>query len=258
MASWSASQYLRFADERTRPCRDLVARIDVPNARRVIDLGCGPGNSTEVLAERWPAAAITGADSSAEMLQTAAETHPAWHWEHSDIAEWAAAPGDSYDVVFSNAALHWVPDHQHVLPQLLGRVNPGGAFAAQLPAYDSPAHRVSRNLAATPAWLHRFPNGVPGDWYTHEIAAYYDILAPHCSRLDLWETEYQHILESRPAIVEWYKSTGLRPFLAVLTDPAERDRFLAEYLKGLEEFYPVRASGRVLFPFRRIFWIAYR
>jgi trans-aconitate 2-methyltransferase len=257
MASWSAGQYLRFADERTQPCRDLASRIAVADVRRVIDLGCGPGNSTEVLAARWPSAAISGSDNSAEMLKAARESHPDWDWQHADIADWAEGSGEPYDVVFSNAALHWVPAHDVVLPKLLSRVAQGGALAVQMPAYDSPAHRVSRELALTARWKHRFPNGVAGDWHAHEVDFYYDVVAPHASRVDLWETSYQHVMESRSGIVEWYKGTGLRPFLAALPDPVERDRFLAEYLHGLEEVYPTRANGRVLFPFRRIFFIAY-
>lgn len=258
MVSWSASKYLQFGEERTRPCLDLAARILVPEVRRIADLGCGPGNSTEVLAERWPAASITGVDSSADMLQAAREKHPTWHWEQADITEWAASPGDPYDLVFSNAALQWVPVPSTVLPRLMTKVAPGGALAVQIPVYDAPAHRISRELAASPAWRHRFPNGVPGDWHSYDIAYYYDLLAPHCSRLDLWETEYQHILPDQAAIVEWYKGSGLRPLLSGLKDPAEQARFLAEYFEGVKSAFPVRASGRVLFPFRRIFWVAYR
>ena len=127
-AGWDAAQYLRFADERTQPCRDLAARIAVANPSRIIDLGCGPGNSTAVLAERWPEAAITGLDNSLEMLKTAAEQHSAWRWQHGEIFEWAARTGNPYDIVFSNAALQWVPDHLSVLPKLLQRIASGGSF----------------------------------------------------------------------------------------------------------------------------------
>jgi trans-aconitate 2-methyltransferase len=257
MASWDTGQYLRFLQERTQPCRDLASRIAVAGIRRMIDLGCGPGNSTAVLAERWPEAAISGIDASPEMLQAARESHPGRDWRQADIAEWAAAPGEPYDVVFSNAALQWLPDHDALLPKLLSHVTPGGAFAAQLPAHDALAHRISRALATSQRWSHRFPDGV-ATWYAHEIEFYYDLLAPHASRIDLWETTYLYVMEGQQAIVEWYKGTDLRPYLAALRDPADRDRFLEEYLRGLEEVYPRRANGRVLFPFRRMFFIAYR
>jgi trans-aconitate 2-methyltransferase len=258
MTTWNARQYLRFSEERIRPCRDLVARVSVDHVHRVIDLGCGPGNSTAVLAQRWPGAAITGLDNSPEMLQEARAADPDRTWIEGDISTWAAAPGDSYDVVFSNAALQWVPDHAVVLAKLLVRVSSGGALAIQMPAYDSPAHRLSRTMAASQRWSHRFPGGPAGDWNTQDISYYYDLLAPLASNLDFWETEYLHVMDAPGDIVEWYKGTGLRPFLAALKDGDERNQFLAEYLQGLENVYPRRRNGRVLFPFGRIFLVAYR
>lgn len=247
-SSWNAAQYLRFADERTRPCRELAERVSVAQPSRVIDLGCGPGNSTAVLAARWPSAELTGLDNSPEMLRAATGTHPEWNWVEGNISTWAADCTGMYNVVFSNAALQWTSDHDVVLPNLLTHVAVGGALAFQMPAYDSPAHRLMRELAGP----------VPGDWHAHEIAYYFDVLAPKCSRLDLWETEYQHVMDDHSGIVEWYKGTGLRPYLAALATAEARDQFLADYLKGLEKIYPKRSDGRVLFPFRRIFSIAYR
>ena len=214
--TWNASQYLRFAEERTRPCRDLAARISAGNVRHVIDLGCGPGNSTAVLAERWPDAAITGLDSSAEMLREARTEYPDQNWIEGDIGQWATETGDQYDVVFSNAALQWVPGHAAAFSNLFARVAPGGALAVQMPAYDSPAHRLSRSMAASERWSHRFPGGPVGDWNTHDISYYYDVLAPLAAKLDLWETQYLHVMDAPGDIVEWYKGTGLRPFLTAL------------------------------------------
>ena len=256
-SAWNSEQYLRFAEERTRPCRDLAARVAVEQVRTVIDLGCGPGNSTEVLAGRWPAAAITGLDNSAEMLRSAHETQPGRNWVEGDIAAWAAAPGERYNVVFSNAALQWVGGHVALFPQLLARVRPPGALAVQVPAYDSPAHNLSRAMADSAAWRPLFAGGIV-DWHTHDAAFYFDVLAPHAQRLEIWETEYIHVMDSPADIVEWYKGTGLRPFLGALRNEVDRERFLAEYLSGIERLYPPRANGRVLFPFRRLFAIAYR
>jgi len=223
-----------------------------------MDLGCGPGNSTAVLAKRWPEAVITGLDSSPEMLQEARAADPDRTWIEADISTWAAETSELYDVVFSNAALQWVPDHSVALSNLLARVAPGGALAVQMPSYDSPAHRLSRSMAASPRWSHRFPGGPAGDWHTHEIAYYYDVLAPLASNLDFWETQYLHVMDAPGDIVEWYKGTGLRPFLAALKDGDERNEFLAEYLAGLETVYPRQRNGCVLFPFGRIFLVAYR
>jgi trans-aconitate 2-methyltransferase len=183
------------------------------------------------------------------MLKAAAEETPARAWLKGDIAAWAGDPGSGlYDVVFSNAALQWLPDHGVLFPKLLARVSGGGALAAQVPAYNSPAHRLLREMTGTG----------PGAWYTHAIEFYYDTLAPNAGRLDLWETEYQHIMQDHAEIVEWYKGTALRPFLSALPAGEPRERFLMEYQRGLESVYPRRPDGRVLFPFRRIFLIAYR
>jgi len=251
MPNWNAAQYLQFADERTRPCRDLAARIAAAAPRTVIDLGCGPGNSTAVLAGRWPEAEITGLDNSAEMLAAALRDYPALRWEQADIGEWASDGGPVFDVVFSNAALHWTPDHAVLFPRLLARA---GVLAVQLPAAsDEPAQRLIRSLAASPEWRGRF-TGAVADWHTHDPAFYYDVLAG-AAKLDLWTTDYYHVLEGPEAIVEWYRGTGLRPYLAALAD-GDRERFLAEYLEALRPNYPRRADGRVLFPFRRLFIVA--
>ena len=254
MPSWDASQYLQFADERTRPCRDLIGRIALPEPARIIDLGCGPGNSTEVLAERWPEAEITGLDGSPAMIAAAQKSHPNKTWVTGDIASWTAdAP---CDLIFSNAALHWVPDHSTILPRLVGQLSREGALAFQVPAnFDAPAHRAMRELASSPDWQSHFPRSVR-EWHVHEPAFYYDLLAPVVGRLDFWTTEYFHLMESSEAIVEWYKGTGLRPYLDALP-AAEQGRFLIDYRRLLHEAFPPRADGRVIFPFLRFFLIAY-
>jgi len=249
MPTWNPAQYLKFNEERTRPCRDLAARIELPPRARIIDLGCGPGNSTEVLAERWPDADPTGLDSSAEMIAKATAAHPEWRWRQGDIAQWAGTPGEHYDLAFSNAALQWVPDHATVFPQLLARA---AAVAIQVPGnWDGPAHQTMRDVAK------RYPlDGRVREWFTHDAAFYYDTLAPHAAQLDIWATEYLHILDSAEAIVEWYKGTGMRPFLEALSSDADRARFTADYLDAIRAVYPPRADGKVLFPFRRLFLIA--
>jgi trans-aconitate 2-methyltransferase len=251
--SWDAAQYLKFAAERTQPCRDLAGRIALDAPGRIIDLGCGPGNSTEVLAKRWPAAEITGLDSSAEMIAKASAAFPEQRWVTAEIAEWAAGEA-SFDLVFSNAALQWVPDHLGLLPRLMQRVAAGGALAVQMPGnWDAAAHRLMRNIAA------QFPETHDvREWFTHDLGFYYDVLAAQAARVELWATEYVHVLDNAEAIVEWYRGTGMRPFLDALSSDGERERFLAQYLGAVREAYPPHENGRALFPFRRIFLIAYR
>lgn len=259
MPTWSADQYLKFADERTQPCRDLVARIAVPESRRIIDLGCGPGNSTEVLAARWPRAQITGFDSSAAMLETARKSQPQREWIQGDIVEWANEKGaPRYDIVFANASLQWIPDHAANFPRLLARVAPAGAFAVQMPGnHAGPTHQRMRDIAASSAWRKYFPSGEVREWHTSDLAHYYDVLAPHAARLEIWETSYLHIFADAKDIVEWYKGSGMRPYLEAIDSEPERQRFMAEYLAAIRPLYPPRSDGRVLFPFRRLFMIAY-
>ena len=259
MPTWDANQYLRFNDQRTRPCRELATRIAIRAPERLIDLGCGPGNSTSVLAEHWPESELTGLDSSPEMIAAAKKAYPHRTWQNGDIAAWAGQNVQTYDVVFSNAALQWVDDHPAVLPKLLARVAAGGALAIQMPAnFDAPSHRIMRDLAASQAWRDHFPAAGIREWHVHDLAAYHDILAPIASAVDFWETEYLHVMADASAIVEWYKGTGMRPFLDALANDQERADFTAQYLERIQQAFPVRKDGRVIFPFRRLFLIAYQ
>jgi trans-aconitate 2-methyltransferase len=249
MPTWNADQYLKFEEERTQPCRDLAARLPEGGVRSVVDLGCGTGNSSRILAQRWPDAKITGIDSSASMIGVARQEQPRHRWIASDIAEWASSERELFDIVFSNAALQWVPDHAAVYPKLFARVSPAGAFAVQIPSdFNSLPHRIMREVAP--------PNLNAKEWHAHPAAFYYDLLAPVAARVDMWETDYYHVLPNAEAIVEWYKGTGLRPFLEVLATESDREQFLAEYLKRIREAYLVHTDGKILFPFRRLFLIA--
>ena len=179
---------------------------------------------------RWPEAELTGLDSSPQMIAAAQRANPRLAWHMGDIADWVNDNDEIYDVVFSNAALQWVDDHAAVFPKLLKHVAPGGALAIQMPGnYDAPAHRIMRELAASPLWRDRFPTGGIREWHVHDLATYYDILAPAAAAVDIWQTEYLHILADSAAIVEWYKGTGLRPFLDALADDKQRADFLAQY-----------------------------
>jgi trans-aconitate 2-methyltransferase len=259
MLNWNPDEYLRFADERSRPCRDLAARIAVDSPKQVIDLGCGPGNSTKVLSERWPKAKLIGMDASPEMINAARRDEPAIEWRVGDIVTWSQGDEGSFDLVFSNAAMQWVDNHAALFPQSLNHVAPGGALAVQMPGnYDAAPHRLMRELAISPLWRDRFREGQPREWHVHDSNFYYDALSSAAATIDLWETEYIHVLPDAGAIVEWYKGTGLRPFLQALSSDQERHAFAAAYLEAIREAFPPRYDGRVLFPFRRMFLIAYR
>lgn len=256
MPKWDSKTYLQFASERTQPAVDLVARIEVAHPKRIIDLGCGPGNSTAILQRRWADAEVIGLDSSPEMIAAATESNPKGKWVLADVGTWSAdAP---CDIVFSNAALHWLPDHARLFPHLLGQVTRGGALAVQMPAHHrSPVHQVMLEVADDPAWRHLMDG--PRNAMTREPPDfYYSVLQPLATRLSIWETEYYHILDGPGAILEWFRGTGLRPFLAALENEEQRRLFEERLLAGYTRNYRRQRDGRVLFPFRRLFIIAYK
>ena len=254
-SAWDDQQYLRFADERTQPSRDLIARIPLDAPARIVDIGCGPGNSTDELARRWPEARVTGVDSSRPMLEAARRGWPEREWIESDLRGFR--PAERYDLVFSNAVLQWVPDHKTVIPALLDLVAPGGALAIQMPFnYNSWGHRIMREVAEDGPWAAKIA-GARELYPVEPPGFYYDLLMPRARALTLWETVYQHVLADRMAIVEWFKGSALRPYLEPLA-PAERDAYLAEYLKRLEPHFPLQADGKVILPFPRLFIVALR
>jgi trans-aconitate 2-methyltransferase len=253
MPNWDDSQYLKFADERTRAARELLGRVPVPGARRVVDLGCGPGNSTALLRDRWPDARLTGVDSSREMLERARKDYPGVEWLEADAATYVT--GEPVDVLFANALLQWIPDHARLVPALFAQVAPGGALAFQVPNnFDQPSHRLMR---ATPGpWSSRTAN-VRAANPIASAATYYDLLAPRARSVDIWHTTYEHVMADAPAIVDWVKGTGLRPFLEAL-GAEERPAFLEAYTQAIDAAYPPRTDGKRLFSFPRLFVVAVR
>ena len=253
MHGWDAGQYLRFADERTRPALDLVARIDLVAPRRIVDLGCGPGNSTAPLKARWPDAAVTGIDSSADLLDAARRDHPGIEFVAGDIAGWS--PTEPYDLVFSNAALQWVGDHERLLPRLIDLVAADGVLAVQMPRnHDFATHALMRQVAAEGPWRDRLA-GARDPSPVRPPEFYYDRLAPKSRRIVLWETNYIQIMDGIDAIIAWLHGTGLRPFLARLDEP-EQKLFLDRYAVLLAGAFPARSDGKVLLPYPRVFFIA--
>jgi trans-aconitate 2-methyltransferase len=250
---WDAGHYLRFADARTLPAVDLLSRITLAAPKLVVDLGCGPGNSTGLLKQRWPDAAVSGVDSSEDMLQAGRRDHPGIEFIAGDIAAWA--PSERCDVVFANASLQWVGGHDTLLPRLFGQVAPGGVLAVQMPRnHDFATHALMRQVAAEGDWRGR----LAGARETSPVQSpdfYYDRLAPRAAQFTIWETNYIQIMDGVEAIIAWLHGTGLRPFLARLTE-AERRVFLERYAALLAEAYPAQADGRILLPYPRLFFIA--
>jgi trans-aconitate 2-methyltransferase len=253
MPSWDEPQYRKFLDARTRPARELLARLPLTAAKRVIDLGCGPGNSTELLVERWPGARVIGVDSSPEMLRSARESLPDVEWVQADVRDYR--PAGPVDVLFANAVLHWLPDHPRLFVELLEQLEPGGALAIQMPFnHDEPSHRWMRELPGR--WASKLADVSPKS-AVHAPEFYYDLLAPRASALDIWQTRYEQVMADPDAIVEWVKGTGLRPFLERLDRP-ECDDYLRAYRDAIAKAYPIRADGRRLFSFPRLFLMVVR
>lgn len=255
--TWSAKQYTMFEDERTRPVRDLLSAIPVIEARAVVDLGCGPGNSTEVLAARFPDAAVRGLDSSADMIAAARRRLPRAQFSIADIQDWKD-PGP-FDVILANALLQWVPDHANLLPALATKLARGGALAIQMPDnLDVPAHRLMREIAAAEPWAEMLAEASASRIRLASASEYYELLRAACAKVDIWRTTYYHALSGgAAAIVEWFKGSGLRPFLEPL-DAGSRAAYLERYTAAVALDYPPLPDGSVLLPFPRLFIVAIR
>jgi trans-aconitate 2-methyltransferase len=250
---WDPAKYVQFGDYRNRPFFDLTARIHAEDPVQVVDLGCGPGNLTATLPERWPGARVVGVDSSAEMLAKAAPLAaeiPGLSFEQADIADWMPAP--KTDVVVSNAALQWVPGHQDMMRRWLAALRPGAWFAVQVPGnFNAPSHALMRELAASDRWASKLAGVLRGGESVGEPGDYLRILLDAGCAADVWETSYQQVLTGTDPVLEWVRGTGLRPVLAALEE-ADAKRFETEYAAALRETYPQGVHGTV-FPFRRIF-----
>lgn len=261
MPTWDPTQYERFGDHRTRPFLDLIARVGAEEPQRVVDLGCGNGPATLLLAERWPTAQITGVDSSSEMLERARrlDVDHRVEWVQSDVRDVDLAQPAAPDVVVTNATLQWVPEHRELMTRWLQMIAPGGWFAMQVPGnFDAPSHRVIREVVAQQPDGERLlaeyrmtdPVDDPGE--------YVDLVAPHVDHVDAWETTYLQVLDPQgqqaDPVLEWVRGTALRPVLDLLDQPGQ-ERLLRELAPRLAEAYPRREYG-VPFPFRRVFLVA--
>jgi trans-aconitate 2-methyltransferase len=254
MADWNPALYRRFEDERTRPARDLLAQVPLADCAVAFDLGCGPGNSTELIVERFPGARVIGLDNSPAMIESAKKRLPQVEFELADVTQWQ--PAQAPTLIYSNATLQWVPGHETLIPRLFSLLAPGGVLAVQMPdnmgepshvAMDEIAKDSRFSFASDPRGERAKLLGVDG---------YYDLLAPFADKVDVWRTAYQHPMASPAAIVDWLRATGLRPYLDLLLDDAQRKSFVAEYEKRMDAAYPARADGKRLLAFPRLFFVA--
>lgn len=254
--TWNPDLYLRYAAYRARPAEDLMPRLNITVPGDIYDLGCGPGTLTVKLKERWSDRRVIGVDASPEMLAKAREKFPdTIQWREEDIARWTATAPAA--MVFTNAALHWLSDHETLLPRIMGQIAPGGLFAMQVPVSGpQPYHKCIEKVAASPKWRERFkrvyphPDPLP-------VRVNYDLLSPLASEIDVWETDYHHVLEGEHPVTEWISSTGLVPFLSALPE-AEHPAFLADYSACTDAAYPRQKDGTVLFTMHRLFIVARR
>jgi len=254
MSDWDARQYLKFEGERTRPPRDLLAQVPLRRARLVIDLGCGPGNSTELLVARYPDAEVIGVDSSVNMLRQARARLPRCTFIQADIASWT--PEEPPDLLFSNGAFQWVQRQQNVLLRLVQTLSQGGVLAVQIPDIgEIPALVLLRELARMGPWAGNPAVAEAARRDVPKPEAYYDMLKPMCERVDIWHTIYSHVLAGSEAIVEWLKGSTLQPFLSAL-EPPMIDEFLAAYTAQIDRHHSKRIDGQVLLKLPRLFIVA--
>lgn len=248
--TWNPNQYSKFSDARLRPAIDLLTRIAVDDPRDVYDLGCGTGHITRVLAQRWGDATITGIDSSAEMLAQAAREPGRITWMQQTLESWA--PSRQADVIFSNAALHWLSNHDKLFGSLVEHLTPGGTLAVQMPRnFSAPSHTSIASAVDAGPWREKLLHlikPVP----VAEPAFYYSLLEPHATEIDIWETKYLHVLSGKDPVKEWTKGTWLKRFLDELNEP-QRSKFEAEYARRVRDAYPAQPDGKTLFPFKRLF-----
>src|SRR5438270_3306183 len=244
---WSARQYLKFEDERTRPPRDLLAQVPLDRPARVVDLGCGPGNSTELLIERFPQAEVVGIDSSPDMLRQARERLPGRTFLEGDLSTWL--PQERTDLLFGNAVFQWVPDHPAVLGRLIQALPAGGVLAVQMPDNtEEPALVLMREVGSDGPWASRLAKANAARDDLPRPETYYDLLRPLAAHLDIWHTVYNHVMASPQAVVEWFKGSALRPFLSALEGDT-CNGFVNAYTAAIAKAYPARHDGKVLLRF---------
>lgn len=254
MFSWNSNQYLKFKNERTQPAIDLANRINLDNPHKVIDIGCGPGNSTNVLKKRFPKAEIIGIDSSPEMIAKAKSQHNDIEFICSDVNDFFGKY-EKYDVVFSNACIQWIPNHKKLLKNMMTLLNEKGVLAIQVPYnHNEPIHKIISEVTESTKWVNYFNS--PRKKYILEFSEYYyDLLSDISDDFEMWQTTYYHKMKSHYDILEWYRGAGLRPFLEEL-DESRKIEFENDILNKVEQEYPIQSNGDIIFKFPRLFFTA--
>lgn len=254
MADWDSTQYLKFKTERTQPAIDLIHRIQLDSPHKILDIGCGPGNSTQVLASRFPNAKITGIDTSENMIHTAKQQHPELEFLVCDAGTDLPTLGNDYDLVFSNACIQWIPNHRKLLPDMMNLLGSGGVLAVQVPMnYEEPIHKLIGEVSLSSKWEPFFSN--PRFLFNMEQGEYFDVLSEISSEFTLWQTTYFHHMKSHSDILEWYRSTGLKPYFDVLPDD-KKPLFEHDILERIQSSYPKQKNGTIIFRFPRFFFTA--
>lgn len=254
MFEWNSELYGKFIKERTQPAEDLANRIPIKEAETIIDIGCGPGNSTRVLADKFPNAHIIGADISPEMISNAKSCNPELEFILFNAEKDFDALDKTFDIIFSNACIQWIPDHRRLLKSMINHLSVGGVLAVQTPMnFKEPIHIIIEQLAKSAEWENRFES--PQIFHNLSQSEYYDTLAEISSDFNMWETVYFHRMPSHQSIIDWYKGTGLRPYLAAL-NPNEAKRFESAVLNKVIEAYPAQKNGEIIFRFPRLFFTA--
>jgi trans-aconitate 2-methyltransferase len=252
---WNSEQYLKFKTERTQPAVDLVNRINMVNLGKILDVGCGPGNSTQVLYLKYPGAYILGVDKSEDMINTAKIKYPYLDFKICDVSKDLSELDGCFDIVFSNACIQWVPDHKHLLKNLMNLLDENGVLAVQIPMNNNePVHQIINNIISSIKWSKYFTE--PRIFYTLSRSEYHDIFSEISEEFYIWETVYYHVMKSHNDILEWYRGTGLRPYLNVLPDNRKTE-FENEIMDLLIKGYPRQKNGDIIFRFPRFFFIAY-
>ncbi len=251
---WNPDSYLKFDKERIQPSIDLVARIDYDKPAKIIDIGCGPGNSTQILVNRWPESDIIGADNSPAMIKKATADFPNQKWILFDAGN--DNMNEKYDLVFSNAAIQWIPNHDRLLKKFAELLNNQGVLAVQVPLFfDMPLGKSILAIAGQKRWI-AATQGVDSLFTIHTASYYYDHLAKYFSTIDMWTTDYCHVMESHSSILEMIRATGLKPYHERLSNDKEKKQFETLVFEKIKQDYPIQNNGKVLFPFKRLFFVA--
>jgi len=256
MSDWNSNQYLKFKKERTQPSIDLVNRITIDNPKRIIDIGCGPGNSTAVLKEKYPNAYILGVDFSPNMIEKAKSEHPDIDFMLFDASKDFNKLEGKFDIVFSNACIQWIPEHKKLINNMMSILSKGGIMAVQTPCqYEMPINTIVARVTGSEKWKDKF--STQRKFYNLTDNEYFDILSDISDDFSMWKTIYYHRLPSQESILEWYKSTGLKPYLEQMNDK-DKTEFEDDILIKIKEEYNPQTNGEIIFPFSRLFFTAYR